>query len=42
MDAITKLLKQGMQTLAELVESQKDTDRTLKIFINSLQGRNGR
>ena len=50
MDAITKLLQQGMRMLAktdtrlaELAVAQKETDRTLKAFINSLgQGRNGR
>lgn len=50
MDAITKLLQQGMRmlaktdaTLAELAEAQRETDRTLKAFINSLRhGRNGR
>jgi len=50
MDAITKLLQQGMRmlakteaTLAELAEAQKETDRSLKAFINSMRhGRNGR
>ena len=50
MDAITRLLRQGMRmlaktdvTLAELAEAQKGTDRTLKAFIASLRGgRNGR
>jgi peptidoglycan hydrolase CwlO-like protein len=50
MDAITKLLQQGMRmlaktdaTLAELAEAQKGTDRSLKAFINSLRhGGNGR
>jgi hypothetical protein len=45
--AIRKLLHQGMKSLVELTEkqkelaeAQKDTDRTLKAFIKSL--RNGR
>ncbi len=50
MDAITKLLQQGMRmlaktnaTLAELAEAQRETEQTLKAFINSLRhGRNGR
>jgi len=50
MDAITKLIQQGMRmlaktdaTLAELAEAQKETDRSLKAFINSMRhGRNGR
>ena len=40
MAAIRKLLHQGMKSLAELTEAQKETDRTLKAFIKSL--RNGR
>ena len=47
MAAIRKLLHQGMKSLVELTEkqkelakAQKDTDRTLKAFIKSL--RNGR
>src|SRR5258708_5017768 len=50
MDAMTKLLQRGLRmltktdaTLKELAQSQKETDRTLKAFINSLRhGRNGR
>ena len=38
--AIRKLLQQGMKSLAELTESQKETDRVLKAFIKSF--RNGR
>jgi len=42
MDAITKLLQQGMRMLVDLGEAQKTTDRTLRAFINSLRnGRNG-
>ena len=40
MAAIRKLLHQGMKSLAELAESQKETDRTSKAFIKSLK--NGR
>jgi hypothetical protein len=40
MAAIRKLLHQGMKSLAELTESQKETDRALKAFIKSLS--NGR
>jgi len=36
MAAIRKLLHQGMKSLAELAESQKETNRTLKAFIKSL------
>jgi hypothetical protein len=39
MNAIRKLLLQGMKAIAELRESQKETDRELKAFIKSL--RNG-
>jgi len=43
MDAITKLVQQGMRMMVELRESQKDTDRELKALIKSLRnGRNGR
>jgi len=50
LNGITKILKQGMRMLArtetklaELAESQKETDRELKAFIKSLRnGRNGR
>jgi uncharacterized membrane protein len=42
MAAIRKLLHQGMKSLAELAEAQKETDRTLKAFIKSLgNGRRG-
>ena len=44
MDAITKILQQGMRMLAqtdiklkELAQAQKETDRSLKAFINSLR-----
>ena len=44
MDAIAKLLQQGMRMLAqtdiklkELAQAQKETDRSLKAFINSLR-----
>jgi hypothetical protein len=40
--AIRKLLLQGMKYLAELRESQKETDRALKAFIKNLgNGRRG-
>ena len=50
MDAIGKLLQQGMRMLvktdtrlAELATAQRETDRSLKAFIDSLRrGRNGR
>ena len=50
MDAIAKLLRQGMQMLvktdtrlAELAEAQKATERSLKALMDSLRtGRNGR
>ena len=49
MDAIAKLLQHGMRRLAEtqdsikeLAQAQKETDKTLRAFINSLrQRRNG-
>ena len=52
MDAITKLIQQGMKTLSrtqghldELAQAQKETERTLKAFIassrNGKSGRNG-
>ena len=42
MAAIRKLLHQGMKSLAELAESQKETDRALKAFIkNQGNGRRG-
>ena len=50
MNAVTKLLQQGMRLLIrtdtklkELTQAQKETDRSLKALINSLRhGRNGR
>jgi hypothetical protein len=39
MAAIRTLLRQGMKSLAELAEAQKETTRELKAFIKSL--RNG-
>ena len=43
MDAITKLMHQGMRMMVELKASQKDTDRELKALIKSLRnGRNSR
>ena len=43
MAAISKLLRQGMKSIAELAEAQKATDRTLKAFIqSSINGGNGR
>jgi uncharacterized membrane protein len=42
MAAIRKLLHQGVKSLAELAEAQKETVRTLKAFIKSLgNGRRG-
>ena len=43
MAAISKLLQQGMKSIAELAEAQKATERTLKAFIQSSKnGGNGR
>jgi hypothetical protein len=39
MAAIRKLLQQGMKSLAQLTAAQKETDRELRAFIQSL--RNG-
>jgi hypothetical protein len=39
MAAISKLLRQGMKSIADLAEAQKATERTLRAFIQS--SRNG-
>src|SRR5947209_6121129 len=43
LDATRKLVETGMRMLVKLAESQRDTDRKLKLFLGSMtKGRNGR
>src|SRR5437763_12765218 len=43
LDATRKLVETGMRMLVKLAESQRDTDRKLKLFLGSItKGRNGR